>query len=128
MQLANRGADGNHPIYSDIFVYRAEFRSHVRQQRHHPRRQIAILVFDQLCQKPLEYMPSLCRTQPPLHQKAARLIDQSGPILHKPLARPVESLQVDCSSVLIGTKLMGGRVAASAMPSASRSSFLCTFT
>ncbi len=53
------------------------------------------MIFGEPCLKLLEHMPPVCRTNPPLYQKAAGLIDQASPILHKRLARPVEGLQVE---------------------------------
>ena len=63
---------------------------------------------------------------PTLQQNGAQLIDDSRPLSHQPISRPMQRLDVELILAFqFDTNRIVGRVAASAIPSASRSSFFC---
>src|ERR1051325_2415365 len=63
-----------------------------------------------------------------LEQDGAQLVNQRRPLTHQPIANPVQGLHIELLFTLQLEDRIVGRVAASAIASASRSSFFCTLT
>ena len=79
-------------------------------------------------QRPLEDMTALVDAKAPFHQEGSSLVDQQVRLWIIRSRARCSACRSSCSAVLTETKLIVGRVAALAIASASRSSFLCTLT
>ena len=63
-----------------------------------------------------------------LQQKGSQVVDERGSLRHQTFPRAMQRLHVELRLALHLDKAHVGRVAASAIASASRSSFFCAFT
>lgn len=112
----------------DPFIEAAPFSAQILDQNPHPQRQTGFALVGGDRKRGLQLVPAMCDDDAALQQQRAQTVDQCGALCHQRERARCKDWMSDCASLLTGTKRIVGRVAASAIASASWSSFLLAFT